>query len=224
MADDRPPQAPQTAAGPQPPGPTPPPTPAPVTPAPPPATPGQPAQPTKVVPMHFGHGGAAPAPTPTPTAPPGPAPAPAGACLDNGAATVGDCGTVQSPPSSCTAPQPSAQQKCNAYKTYFDPKVAAATVTCLAGLSSAQLCDGTQATACAKAALTQTCADSSVAQLCQIAANSCKATAADCTSILSGLNAQGQTAVAQCVAQGCAGGLMGCVDGLAAASSVKGAR
>src|SRR5262249_18032540 len=129
------------------------------------------------------------------TTPP-PAPAPGGACLDANAATAGDCSAL---PATCT-PGPSAQARCNSFKTYFTPKVAAAAVACLTALPAAQRCDATQAANCGHAALTQACAVPAVAQLCQIAATPCKTTAADCTTALSGLNDQGQQTVAQCVA------------------------
>jgi len=84
----------------------------------------------------------------------------------------------------------------------------------MAGLTSTQVCDSSQIVACSKGALVQACTDPSVAQVCQIAATKCKASAADCSVLLSGLNDDGQEKVAQCVAQGCPGGLFGCVDAL----------
>jgi hypothetical protein len=182
-------------------------------PAPPPASAaGAPPQgPTKVVPIHLGQAGG----TTSPASPP-PPPSPAG-CLDPGAATVASCTAVPAPDPSCS-PTPTTQ-KCNAYRAYFNAKVAGATVSCMAGLSSKQLCDPSQVANCARGALAQACTDPSVAQLCQIAANSCKSTAAECTALLSGLNAQGQQAVAQCVAQGCSGGLFACIDGMTSNAS-----
>ncbi len=187
--------------------PTPPPPPAaagPVTPAPAPKE-------VKVAPMHLHGPGAAPAGGVTPP------PAPAGACLDTGAATPGDCAAMQVATACPAAPTP--VQKCNAYKTYFAPKVAAAAVACVTALSSAQLCDGTSVSNCGKAALAQACPAPGVAQLCQIAAGPCKTSATDCTSVVSGLGDQGQQAIAQCVAQGCTAGLSACIDGLATAST-----
>jgi len=156
--------------------------------------------------------------TPSPTAPAPIAPAPAApapaACLDNGAAPAGDCSAIKPADATCgrvsTAPQ-----KCNAYKTYFDAKIAALAVACVTSLSSRQLCDPSQQLICAKTALAQACADPSVVQLCQIAATSCKITPGECSALLSGLNEDGQQAIAQCVAQGCPAGLGGCIDGLA---------
>jgi hypothetical protein len=193
-----------------PPQPPPPPSPSAAAPA-SPAAPSAPAPapvPAKTLQMHLGGSSAAPG-TPTPA----PGPAPAAACLDQGAATAGDCTAIKAPIGSCPA-FTALQQKCAAYKNNFDPKVGAAAVSCLSGLNATQLCDATQPLACARAALAQACGDPSVAQLCQIAATPCKSTAADCTTLLSGLNSQGQQAVAQCVAQGCGSGLAGCVDGL----------
>ena len=104
--------------------------------------------------------------------------------------------------------------KCNTFKTYFDPKIAEAAVTCMVSLSGAQVCDPAQVTACSKTALSLACTDPSVAQLCQIAAGPCKTSASDCAAMVSGLNDQGQQMVAQCVAQGCTAGLFACVDAL----------
>jgi hypothetical protein len=177
--------------------------------------------PRKPTTLHFGQGGAPnPAPPAAPSGGAAPAPGPVTdgrSCLDTGATSVGDCAAMQAPDPSCT-PSAAAQQKCNAYKAYFDAKVAAAAISCLAGLTGKPACDPLQTSNCAKSALAQACADPSVAQLCQIAASSCKTTSADCTSMLSGLNPQGQQAVAMCVAQGCQAGLYACIDGLTAAA------
>jgi len=126
---------------------------------------------------------------------------------------VPDCGTLKAPDTSCS-PFPFPQQKCAAYKTYFDPKIAAQAISCMATLSSKQVCDATQTYGCGKAALAQACPDPEVSQLCAVAAGSCKSTTADCTSLLSGLNDQGKQLVAQCIAQGCQAGLYSCVEGL----------
>jgi hypothetical protein len=95
----------------------------------------------------------------------------------------------------------------------------------MTALTPKQVCDTTQPLACAKAALAQACPDPTLVQLCQIAAVPCKSAPADCASLLSGLNAQGQQAVAQCVAQGCQAGLAGCIDALPPSTgSTKAAR
>jgi hypothetical protein len=189
---------------------------------PPPAPPGtaaqvQPAEPKKVVPLHL-HGAVTPPPPPgspaTPAAPSGPA-----TCLDMTTVAVGDCGAMQAAAACSAAPTP--QQKCNAYKANFIPKVAAAAVSCMTGLNSTQVCDATSISTCARTALAQACPAPAVAQLCTIAATPCKTTAADCTAVLSGLSDQGQQAVAQCVAQGCGAGLSACIDALAT-SAVSG--
>jgi hypothetical protein len=193
---DEPARQPQTAAAKPPP-------------PPPPKLEPAPAKPVKVIPLKM-HG-AEPAG--------GTTPAPAPVCLDTGAATPGDCSGVQA--SSGCASVPTAQQKCAAYKTYFQPKVAAAAVSCMTSLTAAQACDATQTSSCAKAALAKACTDPSVTQLCQIAAASCKTSATDCASTLSGLNDPGKQAVAQCVAQGCAAGLSSCIDALAAPAAVS---
>ena len=84
----------------------------------------------------------------------------------------------------------------------------------MTGLSTKQVCDLSQITACSKGALAQACTDPSVTQVCQIAVTNCKASASECTVLLSGLNDDGQEKVAQCVAKGCPGGLFACVDAL----------
>jgi hypothetical protein len=198
------PKPPQNASGPQPAGTA-------------PAAPQPPPPPRKPTSLHYGQGGAGNPPAPTaPSAGTVPAPGPVTdgrACLDTGATSMGDCAAMQAPDPSCSSPA-AAQGKCNAYKTYFDAKVAAAAISCLAGLTGKQACDPSQTSNCARWALAQACPDPAVAQLCQIAASSCKTTPGDCTSMLSGLNPQGQQAVAQCVAQGCQAGLYSCIDGL----------
>jgi hypothetical protein len=167
-----------------------------------------PAKPTKSLGLRLGASGAGAPAAATPAAAPA-----ATACLDSAAATVPDCSTIAAPSPTCAAFSAVAG-KCAAYKNDFNAKVAAAAVACLASSTAAQLCDGARPSACAQQALGQSCADSNVAQLCQIAAGPCKATAAACTSIVSGLNAQGQQQIAQCVATGCGAGLQGCVDAL----------
>jgi len=118
-----------------------------------------------------------------------------------------------------TPPDPScasttSPQRCAAFQADYNPKVAAAAVHCMTTLTGAQQCDPSQADNCAKNALVQACADGSVTQLCGIAASVCKSSAADCSTLLSGLNGQGKQQVAQCVAQGCTAGLTGCLQSL----------
>jgi hypothetical protein len=168
--------------------------------------PAAPKPPPRVIPIHLG-GALAPAHSG------GTTPAPAATCLDANSVTVPDCATVKAPDTTC-APFPFPAQRCATYKTFFDPKVAAQAISCMSALSSKQVCDATQTYNCGKAALAQACPDPEIGQLCNIAANACKATPADCTSLLSGLNEQGKQQVAQCVAQGCQGGLYSCVEGL----------
>jgi hypothetical protein len=202
----------------RPPAPPPPPPPPPAPPPPQAATPTPSATqahaPAPRAIVRFG-GGVAPAPSTTPaatttTATASPA---AAACLDANAATVPDCATVKSPDATC-APFPLPQQKCSVYKNYFDPKIAAQAITCMASLSSKQICDATQTAACSKSALARACPDPALGQLCSIATTPCKSVQADCMALLSGLNDQGQQQVASCVAQGCSAGLQGCVDAL----------
>ena len=172
------------------------------------SAPGTVPTPSRVVPLHLAHGGSV-VPTPTPT----PSPTPPSGCLDSSSTTVPACSTMPAVDSSCSANAFPAQ-KCGAYNAYFSPKVAASAIGCLSKLSGKQLCDSSQVYACGKTALSQACPDNSVAQLCGIAATSCKSTAADCTALLSGLNDAGKQQVAQCIAQGCQAGLYSCVEGL----------
>jgi hypothetical protein len=112
------------------------------------------------------------------------------------------------------------QQKCDAVKTYFDPKVAAAVLSCMSELSAKQACNLANYARCTKAALERSCADPAVGQLCQIAAQPCKVSAKACIAMVSGLNDVGQQSVAQCVAQGCPNGLYGCIEALTATSAL----
>ena len=153
--------------------------------------------------------------SPTPTSPPLPT-----TCLDTGAEPVGDCNAINLPDANCDQSS-SARQKCGVFKTYFDAKVAAIAVSCVTALSPRQLCDPSQPLLCAKTALAQACADPSVVQVCKIAATSCKTTRGECSALLSGLNDEGQLAVAQCVADGCPEGLGGCIDGLPVKGPVR---
>jgi hypothetical protein len=206
-----------------------PPAPPPQPPAPPPAqapaasataaTPAPSATPAHPAPRPIVRvGGLAPGPNNSPpataaaTATATAAPA-APACLDANTATVPDCSTVKAPDATC-APSAVAQQRCSVIKTYYDPKIAAQAISCMASLSSKQICDATQTAACSKSALARACPDPALGQLCSIATTPCKAVQADCMTLLSGLNDQGQDKVAACVAQGCPGGLQGCVDAL----------
>jgi hypothetical protein len=113
-----------------------------------------------------------------------------------------------------------AQQKCAAYKEYFDPKVATSALTCMGSLG-AGVCDNAAMNTCGRNALTKACADSSLGPLCDVAATSCKASQADCSSLLSGLNDDGKEKVASCIAKGCAGGLSACVDSLTVATAAR---
>ncbi len=171
---------------------------------PPPAAPAP--RPVRVVPLHL-HG-TAQAPTGS-VAPP----AAATSCLDDSAATVADCGAMPAPDPSCAASS-TARARCAAYQASFNPRVAAVAIACMSALSGTQQCDPSQADTCAKSALVQACADSTVSQLCGIASTSCKTSASECSTMLSGLNDQGKQQVAQCVAQGCLAGLLGCLQTL----------
>ncbi|HEY8039006.1 MAG TPA: hypothetical protein VIF15_04400 [Polyangiaceae bacterium] len=178
------------------------------------AAPAQPPTPTRTIPLHLAHGGVGPIPSGGGTTPP--TPTPTGSCLDANTATVPAC-ALQAMGSTCSGNTFPAG-KCAVYAADFDPKVAAAAVTCMNGLSGAQLCDSMQTYNCGKTALAQACPDPSVTQLCAIAATSCKSTAADCTAMLSGLNDKGKQAVASCIAQGCSAGLYSCIEGLSSST------
>jgi hypothetical protein len=159
-----------------------------------------------------------PGPTPAPTAPPAPTPAPTAACFDSGTATLPPC------TANC-ASNPFIAQRCATYGTNFDPKVAAAAITCMNGNTGAAACDSGQAYTCGKTALSQACPDpTTVTQLCQIAATPCKVAQNDCVTMISGLNPSGQDAVAQCVAKGCSAGLYSCIEGLSPAASAAATR
>jgi hypothetical protein len=128
------------------------------------------------------------------------------ACIDTGAAAVPDCGQVRS-----AAGCPYAQQKCAAYRSYFDPKVAADALSCLGTVTA---CDNRATNSCGRDALAKACIDSQLGELCQIASNKCKMSTVDCESLLSGINDTGKEKIAGCIAQGCGGGLEACVDAL----------
>jgi len=89
----------------------------------------------------------------------------------------------------------------------------------MTSLTSKELCDAAQTESCARSALAQACPDSTVSQLCQVAAGPCKISQSDCSGLLSGLNDQGKEGVARCVATGCNAGLYACIDGLSSAAS-----
>lgn len=159
--------------------------------------------------------GPAPSPSPTPTPP---APAPTAACLDSGATTLPACSAT------CSS-NAFIAQRCATYAANFDPKVGAAAITCMNGLSGAAACDSGQAYNCGKTALSQACPDTStVSQLCQIAATPCHVAQNDCVTMISGLNPAGQDAVASCVAKGCSAGLYSCIEGLTPNTSTSAIR
>jgi len=154
---------------------------------------------------------------PAPTVAPGPATPPStggevAGCLDTAAVAVPDCNSLKIDPS-CGI-KSFVVQKCNTYRDFFDPAVATVAVSCMEAMSSKQLCDGENTYNCGKQALSEACPDTELAQLCSIAATSCKTSAGDCTALLSGLNDNAKQAVAKCIATGCHAGLYSCVEGL----------
>jgi hypothetical protein len=154
-----------------------------------------------------------------PFAPPTP-PSPASeGCLDTEAVQVPDCSSVHV---SASCPIRSfVVQRCEAYRANMDAKVATAAVTCMASMSNEQLCNGVGAYDCGKQALSEACADDGLAQMCDIAAKSCKTTTNDCAALLSGLNDSAKQEVARCIGRGCQAGLYSCVEGLSAATEGK---
>jgi hypothetical protein len=159
--------------------------------------------------------------TSDPTYRPAPAPAPAPdalssgegeGCLDTSTVSVPECGNLTFEPG--CAVRSFVIQKCNTYRETLDPAVAAAAVDCMERRSAKQLCDAASTYDCGKQALSQACPDTDLAQLCAIAATSCKTTASDCTALLSGLNDGAKQQVARCISTGCHAGLYSCVEGL----------
>ncbi|HEX3343315.1 MAG TPA: hypothetical protein VHS09_02030, partial [Polyangiaceae bacterium] len=156
--------------------------------------------------------GLAPATTSEPVVPPPAPPGDAPGCLDTSSVAVPDCNRLKIDPS-CGI-RSFVVSRCNTYRDYFDSTVATVAVSCMEAMSSKQLCDAENTYSCGKQALTEACPDTELAQLCSIAASSCKTTAADCTALLSGLNDAAKQAVAKCIATGCHSGLYSCVEGL----------
>jgi hypothetical protein len=141
----------------------------------------------------------------TPTTPP-PTPPPATQCLDNGAASAGDCAAV----ASCAA----AKTKCENYKTLFKPKVAANAVACL-NTHAANVCSNSVLHDCQTNALKSACVEQQVVQACGMLASNCKETVDSCSTIVSGLNDAGrQKVLTYCAGEGCKNGLAACVDAM----------
>jgi hypothetical protein len=149
---------------------------------------------------------AAPAMTATP---PGPA---SEGCLDTSAMATPDCSGLHVP-ATCGI-RSFLVQRCEAYRKYMDAKVATVAIQCMEGAPPSQQCSATNAYDCGKQALSESCADNDLAQMCAIAASSCHTTASDCQALLSGLNDTGKAEVARCIGQGCKAGLYSCVEGL----------
>jgi hypothetical protein len=138
--------------------------------------------------------------------PPATPPTPPAQCLDNAAATPGDCAAV----ASCAA----AKTKCEAYKTLFKPKVAANAVACL-NSHAANVCSNTVLHDCQTNALKAACLESQVVQACGMLAGNCHETADSCAAIVSGLNDAGrQKVLTYCAGEGCKNGLAACVDAM----------
>lgn len=153
-------------------------------------------------------------PEPPPPSVPPPTDPPAGACLDSAPAATSPTCEGLAPDASC-APFAFVGQKCAAYNLYFKPKVAAQAVSCMKAFDGKALCSAGNTYTCGKNALLASCPDANVATACTQIAATCKDTAANCSALLSGLNAAGLQKVSQCaVADGCKSGLYSCVEGL----------
>jgi hypothetical protein len=137
-------------------------------------------------------------------------------CLDTSAMSVPECSNLKVEPG--CAIRSFVLEKCNTYRDTLDPSVATVAVDCMERMSSKQLCDATNTYNCGTQALSEACPDTDLAQLCSIAATSCKTTASDCTALLSGLNDGAKQQVARCIATGCHAGLYSCVEGLTSSS------
>jgi hypothetical protein len=158
--------------------------------------------------------GTATDPNATPTTPTTPA-TPVTTCYDNAApAVAADCTLGQT--TGCAYPA-----ICNSFKAYFKPKVAAGAAACLAALDAKKTCDTKAAYNCGYAALANTCKDPQVAQLCVLAAPTCKIPQAECEGVASGLNDAGKQKVAYCAGEGghCSMGIYACIEGLGAPST-----
>jgi len=143
-----------------------------------------------------------------PTPPPAP-PAPTTQCLDSAATTAAACSPMKD--TSCSW----ASKRCDAYNKYLQPKVAAQAVACTTAATDA--CGAKSAVACGQKAMAASCSDATAATVCAQLAPACGATADQCTSILSALNAAGrQQALSYCSVEGGAAcksiGLAACVD------------
>ncbi len=107
--------------------------------------------------------------------------------------------------------------KCEAFRKYFKPRVAARAVDCLAHLSEKAACDACNAYRCGEVALKTACPDTSADATCMQIANTCRAVSlAECRLYLSGMNAAGRAKIAGCLAgaAGCGFGIFNCTEGL----------
>jgi hypothetical protein len=107
--------------------------------------------------------------------------------------------------------------KCEAFRKYFKPRVAARAVDCLAHLSDKAACDACNAYRCGEVALKTACPDPSADAICMQIASTCRAiSVAECRIYLSGMNAAGRAKIAGCLsgAVGCGFGIFSCAEGL----------
>jgi hypothetical protein len=136
---------------------------------------------------------------------------PSAACADD-KGTVPACAPMKTC-SGVTFPK----MKCEAFRKYFKPKVAARALECLAKLSDKQVCDACNSYRCGDLALKTACPDSSADATCVQITRSCRAISmADCRAYLDGMNAAGRAKIAGCLsgAPGCGFGIFSCAEGL----------
>lgn len=104
--------------------------------------------------------------------------------------------------------------KCESYRKHFKPKVAQRAVACVNRQTRQQSGDGCETYRCGDEALRAACPDGSAQAACQSLAGKCSVSLAECTQMLSGMNAAGRAEVAACAARGCRFGLWSCIEGM----------
>lgn len=104
--------------------------------------------------------------------------------------------------------------KCESYKKHFKPKVAERAVACVNAQSRRDVQDGCGTYRCGDEALRAACPDGAAQSACQSIAGKCGVSLAECTQMLSGMNAAGRAEVAACAASGCRFGLWSCIEGM----------
>lgn len=117
-------------------------------------------------------------------------------------------------PKSC-APFPFVHQACSGAHRYFKPKIAERAVSCMNKLKPDAVC-AAMTYECKEKALRSACPDPAADVACAAIAQKCpKTNLVECKRYLNGLNAQGRTAVEQCMSgPGCGWGIYSCTEGL----------